>query len=473
MELLVTLGALFIVICFFDWRLGLFLTLLIGFAQDPLRKLIPGEPVLFVVLFIPFAMATIVGFMRGGGRISLAHFFAFHPSTRIPISLLIVVVLVGMGVTSIKTSNIVIPTIGGLAYFVPLAGVLFFYHYVRSELDIIRLFQVYILLASIMGTGIYLSVWGLDWAILESIGEGLYIYPQSGGIYKLPSGLFRAPEVAAWHVTTAMCLLIVLIVSRRWRLGIVVAVLLGLFLLGGSFLTGRRKMIIEILIFITVYGALLAYFGRGAKKLSTFLLSAGLSLFALDNLIWPLEQQAGFQPIIDRSSTLFEEVWSRFKLMTLESFKWVIYQHGYFGTGAGMASQGAQHFGGGSALVGGSGEGGVAKVFAELGVIGLLMFLWVMVALGAAMWRSISNAAKQVGDSSVVSLTLGLCSLMVANFAVYVSAAQVFGDPFILLMLGMMLGSVLSLPVVLERQLVEKATIEHPVVDRGPMIVPP
>ncbi|MDH3691044.1 MAG: hypothetical protein OEU36_16470 [Gammaproteobacteria bacterium] len=463
MEFLFVLGAFLLIICFFEWRLGLLIVLIVGFAQDPLRKLTPGEPISYVVLFMPFVFAVILGFKNRGNKISLSHFFEYHPATRTPILLFIGVVLLGMAVAFVRTSNVIIPGIGGLAYLTPLMGILFFYHYIRTEVNVVRLFQLYIVVASVMGAGIYLTVWGFDWAILESVGEGLYIYPQSGGIYKLPSGLFRAPEVAAWHVTTAMCLLIVLVVSRQWRLGMVVAILVGLFLLGASFLTGRRKMIIEILIFVSVYGALLAYFGRGARKLSAFLLSAGLSLFALDNLILPLEQQSGFQPIIDRSSTLFDEAWGRFRLMTLESFRWVVNRHGYIGTGAGMASQGAQHFGGGSALVGGSGEGGVAKVFTELGVIGLLMFFWVTVALGVAMWRSISNAAKQTAGSPMVSLTVGLCSLMVANFAVYVSAAQVFGDPFILLLLGMMVGSVLSLPVVLERQSMEKITIEHPV----------
>ena len=58
------------------------------------------------------------------------------------------------------------------------------------------------------------------------------------------------------------------------------------------------------------------------------------------------------------------------------------------------------------------------------------------------MATTISGGAKLAFAGGEV-LAIGLLSLIGANILVFATASQVFGDPFVLLMLGLMLGFVL------------------------------
>src|SRR5208282_2329637 len=94
----------------------------------------------------------------------------------------------------------------------------------------------------------------------------------------------RAPETAAWHAGTAICFIILLFVTTRrkvatsWLSGAVI-----LLLVGAIIFTGRRKALVEIVLFITIYGFFLAYFRRGAVKLSILLLLVGVLFAAIGN----------------------------------------------------------------------------------------------------------------------------------------------------------------------------------------------
>src|SRR5690606_11640351 len=45
MALAAALGLCGVLFCLFDWRRGLLLCIAVGFLQDPLRKIVPGQPV--------------------------------------------------------------------------------------------------------------------------------------------------------------------------------------------------------------------------------------------------------------------------------------------------------------------------------------------------------------------------------------------------------------------------------------------
>ena len=52
-------AGLVLLLALLDWRLALLLTLSVGFLQDVVRKLTPGEPLYMVMLFAPvFAIAA-------------------------------------------------------------------------------------------------------------------------------------------------------------------------------------------------------------------------------------------------------------------------------------------------------------------------------------------------------------------------------------------------------------------------------
>jgi hypothetical protein len=133
----------------------------------------------------------------------------------------------------------------------------------------------------------------------------------------------------------------------------------------------------------------------------------------------------------------------------MDSFTYVIQQNGLLGAGAGLGSQGAQHFGGGSDVVGLAAEGGLGKVLAELGVLGVLLLCWLGIGLLRYSWAIVDFARRK--DPQASKLAFGLISLVVANGVVFAIAHQAFGDPFILIVLGFMVGFLLAVPRILDR----------------------
>ena len=86
------------------------------------------------------------------------------------------------------------------------------------------------------------------------------------------SGFMRSSEVAAWHMATALCFLIILNVASTNRNSLPISALVGLLLFLAIVLTGRRKMIVQVVQFCAIYGVLFYYFKR-SLSLSTLILA--------------------------------------------------------------------------------------------------------------------------------------------------------------------------------------------------------
>jgi hypothetical protein len=442
-ELFSALGII-LILCVLDWRLGIALSLTIGFLQDVFRKLLPGEPVYCTVLVGAGILASYLGAYRRGIPLNFKAIHAWNKSLRLPITVFILLVLVQSGAALIKTGSPIIAGIGLLAYLAPLPAILLGYRFSRNERDIVRFARVYLVVSLAMLTGVYFSYWGYDWGILRSVGETQFIYSTEGQLV-LHSGFLRSAENAAWHAATAVCLIVMLLlISRRggqlqWAAG-----LMALFLLGALLLTGRRKFLVEILLFIALYATLLMWYRKGTTKLAYVLGAMTATAFAVYVYFTPASLENGMESYYQRSLNAQQEATGRVKLMTLESFQYVIAQNGVFGSGAGTGSQGAQYFGGGATIVGGAAEGGLGKVLAELGVPGLVMLFWLAIGLARYVY-AILNYVKS-GDPIRARLAYGLLAFIVANSMVYVIAHQIFGDVFVLLILGFCLGFLLSIP---------------------------
>jgi hypothetical protein len=438
--LAVTFGLIGAFLCLMDWRKGIFVCIIVGFIQDPLRKLVEGEPISLTALVAIFVLLTILGAWMSGKRLKLRPIPAWNTGLRRPIIWFAALVFLQSVAAFLSTGSIAVAGIGLLAYLFPIPPLLLSYYYSRKEKDIDRFIRFYLFIAMIMTSGIYLSYMGVDWAVLRQVGKGILAYAPSGGILKLHSGFLRAPETAAWHAGTAICMIILLLVttrrtlSFRLRSGIMI-----LFFLGAMMLTGRRKVLIEIVLFISVYGFLLAYFRRGAIKLAVLLLILGISSAVLGNsYLFKDEVLTGFQPYLQREASVQKEATGRLYNMTIGSFRWVMSRNGVLGSGAGTGSQGVQHFIGDSDIVGGAAEGGLGKILAELGVPGLILFLWMGAALIRYLWNMMVSIRKDDPVSS--RLVYGIASFLIANGAIFVIAHQVFGDPFVLMIIGWMLG---------------------------------
>jgi hypothetical protein len=440
--LLVGVGLIF---CLLDWRLGVSLSLIAGFMQDVLRKLLPGEPVYLTVLVGVFVIVTCIGAYRRGVPLNFKLIHAWNKSLRLPINLFIVLVLIQSGIAFIRTGSLIIAGIGLVAYLAPLPAILLGYRFSRSEFDIVKFAKVYLTISLLMICGVYLSYMGYDWDILRSVGEGLFIYSAAEGKLTLYSGFLRSPEIAAWHAATSTCLIILLLlIRRRSAIVLVAAGLVSLFLLGALLLTGRRKFLVEIILFIGIYAVFLTWFRKGTTKLAyAIIVMIVVGSFSYLYFV-PKQVDSGVASYYQRGLSVQKDAAERLSVMTVDSFQYVIARNGYLGAGAGTGSQGAQYFGGGADLVGDAAEGGLAKVLAELGVPGLILLLWLAISL----IRYLHSILKHVksGDPTRARMTYGLLAFQAANTFVYVIAHQVFGDVFVLIILGFCLGFMLAVP---------------------------
>ncbi|HEY3131054.1 MAG TPA: O-antigen ligase family protein [Acidobacteriota bacterium] len=445
------LASLALAICLVDPRKGIFLSILAGFLADPIRKMLPGEPLFLNVVVVAFVAATFMADRKQGLR--LGTLGVQSRNMQLAIKMFLALVVVQSGIAFLSTGSPVIAAIGLLAYFAPLPAIFVAYHFARNESDVFRLISFYILCSAVLVSGVYLSVMGYEGNLLRAVGVEQIIYSAATGErLQLLSGFLRSSENAAWHASTAACLLILLAVSARrsarfyWIAGIGMP-----FLIVAILLTGRRKGLVAVVLFLVIYAFLLAYFRRGAQRLAVLLLLLGVAaaLFAQTN--WFSEEKVSvYRPYVERGSTAAgSDAIERLRGMTIDSFKWIIAQNGLFGAGAGTGSQGAQYFGGGADIVGGAAEGGLGKVLAELGVPGLALLFWLLAGLLRVLWQ----LARDVNNRSSVRarMVFGLLALLGANAVEFTTAHQIYGDPFVLLMLGSILGFALAIAQIDQR----------------------
>ncbi len=443
------LAAFALLICLTNWRAGFMVCLIAGCLQDPIRKITPGEPIYITSLVFVFAAATFFGAYLQGKNLSGSAIHAWNRSLRTPLTLFFTLVVIQSCVTFIRFDSPILALIGLLAYGAPVPAVLLGYHFGRGAERVQNFIQIYLGINILMIAGVYLSYLGFDWQALRTVGENLLVYSQTTGeVTILKSGFYRAPEMAAWHAATSICLLVIAFLGiKGHRLRKVATGILVLFFWGGLLFTGRRKFIMEIYIFLSVYGLLLLSLRNRVSKAArtSFLLMIVVSgaLIGYWTLV-PDEFKEGLDPYYERGATAKLDSTNRASLMTIESFQWVLEQNGPWGSGAGTGSQGAQHFGGGSDVVGYSAEGGLAKVMAELGLPGLALLLWLLFGLGRYLWAIISYMSGT--DIRRATLAYGLISIIIANVAVFVTAHQIFGDPLVLILLGFFIGFILAAP---------------------------
>jgi hypothetical protein len=211
--------------------------------------------------------------------------------------------------------------------------------------------------------------------------------------------------------------------------------------------TGRRKGIVEVAIFVIAYLLFIAFFRRRAIRtaLVLALVCVGtVGVFAVTEL----GERLGISGYYERGSDIGAPEAERYRRLSTGALKFVIQRNGWLGAGAGTASQGAQYFGGGSRLVGKSSEGGLGKVVAELGVPGLIMLFVLGVAVAFHLWTIAREAAR--GSHRKAHYTYGMIAFLFANAVMFAVAHQIFGDPLVLYIIGLVLGMTFAAPYLKE-----------------------
>jgi hypothetical protein len=443
-----------------NWRRGLFAVVAVGLLQDPLRKLWPNEPVYFVLLAGVVFAAAALGAMASGISISPQRIWGWRRYLALPFGLFVGVLLFQAANSWFRFGNIMLPSIGLISYLTPLIGLCVVYQMiVRSSDKFIENFLgFYVVATSVALTTLCLQYVGFDWAILGEVGQGMVIFDSTTGA-KLSafSGTFRSSEVAAWHAAAVVCFGAILLSNQRMTLSkALLATVFVLAIIALGMITGRRKFLVIIVMFISVYATLFIYYGRGIKLAVGAGLIGFIGILALNFFIPEGPQPTSsadfhsrnlYQNYVSRTKSVFGDVPDRFTELGLAPIGWAYNKYGLFGAGLGAGSQGTQHFG---ASAQGAAEGGLGKIWLELGAPGFFAVVFLGWVLVRHIWRVLNFVSQRSKRLSRISY--GLVSFLIANLATFAVASQVFGDIFVLLLIGTALGTLLAMPVLCSRQ---------------------
>lgn len=361
---------------------------------------------------------------------------------RLPVGLFVLVLVVQALVSWVRTGSIVLIGLGAAAYAGPVVALVLGSWAAVRRGAVEKFLGAYVVLVAAMATGLVFWQAGFRWPILRSVGRGLIVYDWQLGAVYLPPGFFRAPEVASWHCATAACVAILLAASRsaslaRW----VVLGGLATFLSWGVVVTGRRKGIGEIVIFLALFTLLQLWLrGRLGKFGGTALVAVLAGAFAFQH--FGLAERAAVQigSMQERSASEPETLGRLVGGVT--NVPRIVEVAGFLGTGLGTGTQGAQHFREKGEDWSRISESGVARVVAELGVPGALVALLLLFRMGRVLHGKLDSVRRE--DASDPAITLGLIALIGANVVVFVSAHQIFGDPFVYIFLGLCAGFVIA-----------------------------
>ncbi len=456
-ELAFALLAIPFFIAIMDWRKGFTLCVITALLQDPLRKLTPGQPVYFVVFTGVVFAAAWIGALMSRVALSPNSIKGWREQIGTPFGLFVLLVLAQAVHSFVRFFNPIVTGIGLMSYLAAVPAVVLAYQFaIRRGLGGMQKWMwLYIVAALLALSSVYLEYAGVDWRVLGEVGEGVAI-TNLGADTKGNSGFFRGSEVAAWHVATTACFMSMLFVGKRFTVPrIIVSVALVVFLLSVGILTGRRKMLVEVAIFFSAYLCLVAWFQSGAARLAVgaavagaigFMLIIGLvppdpgdSLSSVDRTTDSADR---YQTYTNRGQTVFEDIPDRFWNLGVKSVADVIEFYGWFGMGLGTGSQGAQHFT--SEATSGSAEAGLGKITLELGVPGLALSGWLLIAFGRYVRRLLEVTTRS--SQSHARFAYGLVAFLLANVAAFTVATQVYGDLFVLLLIGWTVGFLLAMP---------------------------
>ncbi|MDB9304565.1 hypothetical protein PN488_09255 [Nodularia spumigena CS-591/12] len=431
---------------FMNWENSFLLITVCGFLQDPLRKIIPGEPVFLTTLAALCLTAVFVKLkLKRSSPTLLSPFKNQQNIQSVVVTYILIVVIQGI-LGYLRYNNPIMLAIGLLSYLIPFPILWVTWYANKKFLVVINQAKIYVIFGIIVAFTIFLSYLGFNWKFIQPVGEAMLISSDYGPLLS-HSGLMRSGEIATWHIATAGSILLGYLIYKNnliWYT-IFLPILGGMFVSG--LLTGRRKFIAQIVVFLFVY--LMLYFYFQSKKIVnnnifyfSFLITGLLTFMYFFPLDLNLISNPNLEPYLARGQTVVAD--DRLVSLGFNSIFWAINRFGYFGIGAGTAGLGMAHFGGVVDGAGGAGEGGLGKIVVELGIPGLIIIVYLLFKLLWVFWKNLKlSFAVNKGEFSCLNLIY--FSLLIANVPMFISSSLLFGDLFILIIIGMFMGNLLGI----------------------------
>jgi hypothetical protein len=466
--LVLMFGSLAFVLLDGNWRAGLLVTVVIGFLQDPIRKITPDQPSTFVGLaLIAFVATILVIYEQKKGRIDLRSMFWTVPEILEWIPIYFAVIGAQAMNSFLRFGDIQLMGLGIAFYLAPAVAIWAGYEVGCSPKALQKVFITYLVLCSLFAISTWLDLRGLDTILFEEVGEGILITFEGFSAAGV-TGLWRTSEVAAWHLAAGACFSIIMAVSAQRRNNQIV-----LFVLAAAFTyltipTGRRKALVLVLVFTAFY---LLLFSRRASTASrerviSSVLGGSAMAYGAYALFLITAKGDSFDLYLNRSLSAKDELVGRFQDQGIGALLKALDVSQGWGVGVGAgANLGNLKLNTNALALRQSiqslsyvSEGGGGRIVAELGLPGLV----VGIILAALILLTLRRNFRLLSllEPRLAFLMLGLVAFGLANVVFFFSAAQVYSDPFILILLGICFGSFLAVPTLIARQQAQLAYLQ-------------
>ncbi|MCA9034523.1 MAG: hypothetical protein KDA91_05300 [Planctomycetaceae bacterium] len=420
-----------------DWRKGIYVGILIDVLRDPVRKLLPEQPVL-ITLSGAIVWGVIVFAAVSSQQGSLRELYRQYPRLKQAMLLLALAIIPAAGLTTISYSRgWLVALIGASSYVLPAIGVLAGYAFLRGEAQVKRLLRWYIIVNMIMLVSVPMEY--LEWNIPALGGiEYDWIRYRTGYIVDLMCGWYRSPDIMGLHAAHVIMFSLLLAIRSRTESQLL---WLGPVLFAGFcvLVSGRRKMIGVPLVFLTAYVGIGMFLGmRRLNRLAGYSLMTALTGAAIAVIFWDPSQSSEYT---DFASSLFTEGASRSNEVIVGSTIGTLQQLGILGAGLGTATQGRYYVWKPREGPRTWQEDGVSRLFVEFGVPGVLLLCIAFVLVLTAMLRALRSCRPQSNEQL---LQVGLISVVIGDAASFAISHQQFsGDPVSGLLVTLLVGMVL------------------------------
>jgi len=423
-----------------NWRYGLLCIIGIGVLQDVLRKLTPAVPSYYLLWSMLMFMGVAVVAIARNELGSIRRLWFRDTQLESAFLLYLLLVLLHVVHSLVRWGSPVMPVFGLIFYLGPLLALWLVMAFARQPGWMERFIATYLCIMVPVSLTIYLSLlFHESIPVLRDVGsflgQQLIIYDVGTILYSYP-GLLRVGEIAAFHAAACAALLSMLLYQRNTaRFKQLAYLALIVLLVGAIVLTGRRKMLMALSIFWVLQFVLLGVLRRGFTKRLLLVAALGLT-FAVG--IEVMSEGDSSALYLERGTSVFGEVGARVDT-SLMLFQSALGRSSWLGLGAGTASQGMRYTGIDMLrFVGGSSESGVGYIAVELGLPGIVVIAWLVWHLTRVLWKMLKRLAK-AGDHNFLQ-AVTYTAFLVANLATFVTATQLYGDYFVLIVLGVFAG---------------------------------
>lgn len=422
-----------------DWRRAWLLVMVCGVIQDPVRKLTPGSPV-YISFAVVMLYACILFAARNDMRLHATDFARRFNGIASGI-LVFVCLLVVAGINGVVTYGMAswkAPMISFVTYVIPLIAALLGYAWFQREEMMMQFFRIYAGLTSVALIGTVLEYFRVQSRLLGLVSfEGDYIRHLPGIQIRMLSGIYRSPDVMAWHAS----MVTVIGVAMALRAGVRRQMVIWSAVAGWGFINcmigGRRKAIYFVLVFCAAF--LWRYFRN--VQMGQIVASIGL-LIIVATVVNSLSSGEATSVYTRGAVATRGELGQRFEGGVMQTFR----ENGYMGAGLGTATQGVHHLLGKSAI--GWQEGGLGKVAIEVGLPGLIALL-VMVVIVGRMLLILTHIGDVPGSSQFIRVFL--FAMVMANVAGFIASAQAYTDAVLALTAGFLMGGLFASAALDER----------------------